>query len=768
MSLVTRLLVLIALAMVPVLAGQLYSLIELQHQRDRAMRADAARYTRLVSADALRLIEGVQGILIAVSEIPFVRSADPAACPAYLQALALRYPEIHNITLINEAAKPVCANTPIPPAATAKDRFDFHEALRTNDFVIGNIIVEPTVPGPRLPVALPFNDGNGHRLVLSVGLDFDWLQKHFGSLPLPLGASLWIADRDGIVVVAPSDPTQVGHPLPPDMRPAMQADSGTFQRVGDDGTAHIVGFDPANIPPVGLVVAVDLSQRELALSADTGSARDLAVLLASMLAAAVLAWFGARHLVSRPLHIVTAVAHEWANGRYDVRARLFDRTSEIGRLGLAFDSMADAVQANQQALERLNQTLEKRVEERTAELLAANLRLEAEMAERLKAEAALRQSQKMEAIGQLTGGIAHDFNNLLTAIGGSIDFMARSLPPSDSRAQRFATLAHESVGRAAKLTHRLLAFARQQPLEIQVVDLTQLVTGMTELLSRVLGEAIEVETILTPCPPPVWSDPAQIENALLNLAVNARDAMPNGGRLTIEVANATLDDKYADDHEVMPGDYVMLAVSDTGLGMSPETIARAFDPFFTTKPVGKGTGLGLSMVYGFAKQSGGYATIDSQPGKGSTIKLYLPRMNAAACAPPPPASIRPSVPDGRGTVLVVEDDPAVRELSIGFLHDLGYVVLSAPDAATALDIVRGNEAVDLIFTDVVLSGDIDGRQLASHALALRPGLRILFTSGYAPATAVPGGGIETGVNLLPKPFSAESLAAKLALVMQGT
>ncbi len=396
--------------------------------------------------------------------------------------------------------------------------------------------------------------------------------------------------------------------------------------------------------------------------------------------------------------------------------------------------------------------------------------LESESRRREQVEEAFRQSQKMEAIGRLTGGIAHDFNNLLTAIGGGIDYLAKPEPKNDERTQRYAAMAREAVQRATTLTHRLLAFARQQPLDMKPVNLNRLVAGMSDLLLRTLGEDVEIETVLAGGLWPAESDAHQLENALLNLAINARDAMPEGGKLTIETQNAHLDAAYAASHsEVEPGQYVQLAVTDTGCGMPADIIDRVFDPFFTTKPVGKGTGLGLSMVYGFVKQSGGHLKIYSEVGRGTTVKLYLPRSRSSPevsgdlarsfhrrCFP-----VR-----GRGTtILVVEDDDAVREFSVGTLQELGYRVIAARDAASALELLRQNNDVGLLFTDVVLPGGLDGRRLAEQARLLRPGLPVLFTTGYTPNAIIHNGMLDAGVDLLPKPFSAATLGAKLGTML---
>ena len=411
----------------------------------------------------------------------------------------------------------------------------------------------------------------------------------------------------------------------------------------------------------------------------------------------------------------------------------------------------------EQRLLDLNAELEARVAERTRAL-------EAEAAERREAEAVIRQMQKMESIGQLTGGIAHDFNNMLAIVTGSLDMAKRRLKGTeDPKVGQSIDNAAEGARRAAVLTQRLLAFSRQQPLEPQALDANRLVSGMTELLRRTIGENIAIETMLAGGLWPCFADPAQLENALINLAVNARDAMPDGGRLIIETANARLDALDAAGADVAPGEYVMLGVTDTGVGMSAEVIERAFDPFYTTKGPGQGTGLGLSQVFGYVKQSGGHVKIHSEPGLGTTLRLYLPRHFGA---PAPAAEERRpagALPQGRSDrlVLVVEDEEQVRVMTVEALRDLGYAVVDAPDGGAALALLDGLGPVDLLFTDVVMPG-MNGRELADQVRAARPETPVLFTTGYTRDAVVHGGMLDPGVAFLAKPFTIDQLARKVA------
>lgn len=399
------------------------------------------------------------------------------------------------------------------------------------------------------------------------------------------------------------------------------------------------------------------------------------------------------------------------------------------------------------------------------ELTGKNTALTREMETREKAEQQIRQMQKMEAVGQLTGGIAHDFNNMLAVVISAMNLAQRKLARGETDIARFIDAATDAASRAAALTARLLAFSRQQPLAPQVVDANRLVTGMSDLLRRALGEAIRIETVLAGGLWRTHADPSQLENALLNLAVNARDAMGLEGKLTVETANSHLDDGYAAAHaEVTPGQYVMIAVTDTGEGMSAEVMAKAFEPFFTTKAAGKGTGLGLSQVFGFVKQSGGHVKIYSEPGEGTTIKIYLPRFFGAeeAVAPAPVRATQPATE----TILLVEDDERVRTATADALSELGYKVVTASGGAEALRKLAETAQVALLFTDIVMP-QMNGRKLAEQAVAARPGLKVIFTTGFTRNAVVHNGVLDHDVHFLAKPFTLDQLAAKLREVLDS-
>ena len=443
------------------------------------------------------------------------------------------------------------------------------------------------------------------------------------------------------------------------------------------------------------------------------------------------------------LYLNNETAREWSADEMAFIREVADRTRAASERRHAERQLAE-----------LAETLERQVEERTAALM--------------EAEAALRQSQKMEAVGQLTGGIAHDFNNLLTGIAGSLEMISKRLAEGRvGETERFITAAQGAARRASALTHRLLAFSRRQTLEPKPTDIRKLALGLEDLIRRTVGPTITVESVHGVGLWPTLVDPGQLENGLLNLCINARDAMPDGGTLTIESGNRWLDQRAAAERNLEPGQYVSLCVSDTGCGMSPDVVERAFEPFFTTKPIGQGTGLGLSMVFGFVQQSGGQVRIYSEQGRGTMVCLYLPRhlgeMEASA-----ETEVREPVPRSQGeTVLVVDDEPTVRMLAVEVLTELGYSAVEAEDGPSGLSILQGERRIDLLITDVGLPGGMNGRQVADAAQRLRPDLQVLFITGYAENAVLSHGHLEPGMHIMTKPFSADELGRRIRSILQG-
>ncbi|VVM55850.1 Sensor histidine kinase RcsC [Pseudomonas fluorescens] len=405
------------------------------------------------------------------------------------------------------------------------------------------------------------------------------------------------------------------------------------------------------------------------------------------------------------------------------------------------------------ALRSLNETLEQRVAERTSELM--------------QAEEKLRQSQKMEAVGQLTGGLAHDFNNLLAGISGALELMATRISQGRfSDVDRYLQTAQGATRRAAALTHRLLAFSRRQTLDPRPTNVNALIEGMSELIQRTVGPSIPLETVGAEDLWPALVDPSQLENALLNLCINSRDAMLNGGRITITTANQWVSAQEAPALDLPAGQYLTLCVSDTGTGMTPEIVAKAFDPFFTTKPIGQGTGLGLSMIYGFAKQSGGQARISSEVGRGTTMCIYLPRyVGDASVQEHAESASAPAATNVGETILVVDDEHTVRMLLVEVLEELGYCVIEAADSAEGLKVLRSGVRIDLLISDVGLPGGMNGRQMADAAREVRPGLKTLFITGYAETAAIAQGHLEPGMHVLTKPFAIDTLVSRVRRLM---
>lgn len=430
-----------------------------------------------------------------------------------------------------------------------------------------------------------------------------------------------------------------------------------------------------------------------------------------------------------------------------------DAGEVIGIIGSSID--VTARKEAEAAVKDLNLTLEHRIQ------IAVR--------EREQIEKTLHHSQKIEAVGQLTGGIAHDFNNLLASISGSLELMQTRLCQGRiADVEKYIAVAQGAVTRAASLTHRLLAFSRRQTLSPQPTEVNALIAGMEELIARAMGPAVEIQIYAAAELWPTVIDQAQLENSLLNLCINARDAMPDGGQIVIRTANVSLERNSALDHELAPGDYLSISVSDTGIGMTPTVVSKAIEPFFTTKPLGSGTGLGLSMVYGFARQSGGDINIRSEEGRGTTVCLYLPRREISLDPIVEAVRSRDLLPGGCGTVLIVDDEPSIRMLVAELLGSLGYSVLEAGDGATGLELLQSDMDIDLLVSDIGLPGAMNGRRMADIAREGRSGLPILFITGYAENSIFEIAHLEYRTEVLTKPFSLEALAARVKALIESS
>jgi signal transduction histidine kinase len=732
MSIRARLLLIALLAtLVPALLVLVHSI----EDREAIVASDTQRLAALAQdkADDLReRILGTAQLHFGLARAGDLASDDRPACSAFLSEVREAHPQYTGILTIRPDGRLFCDSLRTGRELDLNNRDYFRRALSTR----GEVVLEPTfgrLTGRAvMQVAYPARTAQGElRFVLLASLDLTKIAS-VGQQPVP-GARLLIVDDKGLVLAAaPADSagfkpgeSVAGTPL---WRFADQSPAAAVAELAmpDAGLIRWARADTSGIAGARIHVLAGAPHDGIVAAANVRHAQDIALLVVVATGLFLAVWLLAELAIRRPITRMTAMAQQLAAGELGARIDTPLPRGELGTLMSVMNQAAQSLQTQHEDIARLNSRL--------------------------------MQSQRMEAIGQLTGGVAHDFNNLLTVVLGNADLLAE-LSADDPVRRQLAEMIGAAAQRGAALTQQLLAFARKQPLDPSVVDVNLRVVALDPMLRRTLGEHIEIELVRAAGLWPATVDPAQLENALLNLCLNARDAMPSGGKLTLETANAALDQRYADLHpDVAPGQYVMLAVSDTGSGIPAEHLARVFEPFFTTKEKGRGTGLGLAMVYGFAKQSAGHVSIYSEPGHGTTVKLYLPRAPGARPQAEQVAVLEPAIRGGAETVLVVEDDAPVRQLACHELRALGYHVLDASCGADALRIVESDEPIDLLFTDVVMPGGMSGRQLADAARQRRPGLRVLYTSGYTENAIVHHGRLDPGVMLLPKPYRRADLA----------
>jgi len=603
-------------------------------------------------------------------------------------------------------------------------------------------------------VAVPVVRDDEVKWALAAGLVQDDFVGIINAPGVPKDWIVSIVDRNGTHMIRSHNNERfAGKPLVQALVDMVETrTSGTLRTVSLEGIPLISTIQYAPRSGWAAAVGLPVAAIEAPLQASLNQLMIIGILVTAI--ALLLAFMVARSL-DRAMQSLTAAALAIGRG-----TKVVPPHSGIKEV----DAVGDVVTRTAHELNVLTSSLETQVAARTAELSAANTRLTAEMERRQQSEAQLIQMQKIEAIGHLTGGIAHDFNNMLAIVLSSLRLLERRVRRGDFDVQRFVDAAIKGADRAASLTARLLAFSRQQPLAPEVTNGNELISTMGEILHRTIPENIRIETVLAGGLWRTYIDRPGLESAIINLAVNARDAMPDGGKLIIETANVHLDEAYAAAHpDVKPSQYVMIAVSDTGTGMSPEVADRVFDPFFTTKPAGQGTGLGLSQVHGFIKQSGGHVAIDSEPGVGTTVRLYIPRHQRSdsqlTVQEPRPGPEWTQSPSGE-TILVVEDEDAVRKLTVEMLRELGYAALEAANADRALEVMEAYPEISVLITDIVMPG-MNGRILANEVLARRPGLPVLFTTGYTRDAIVHHGVIDPDVHVVIKPYSLEVLSAKL-------
>ncbi|MGD9845188.1 MAG: ATP-binding protein [Variibacter sp.] len=652
--------------------------------------------------------------------------------------------------------RPFGAVLPLTPLAGDK------EVIETKQPFVSDVLFDVVTGAPIYSITVPVIQGNRVTHFLNLSASSQRIVDLI-SPRLEDGGRAGVVGGHGLIL-ARSERNEAfsGRPASPDFLANAQGLEGLWRGVNTSGEAVRTAYARSRLANWIVYVNTSENRVQALLSRALWAVGGVGIVL-TILSLGIAYLFGGR--LSRASEVLTAQAAALGRGEIVPQQRMPVR--ELGDVGREMAAASIALRTRErerdkaeQELRRLSEMLERNVADRTSDLVA-------EMRRREETEGALRQAQKMEAIGQLTGGIAHDFNNMLAIVLGGLEMCQRRLARGEPLLERHIDTAIAGARRAASLTARLLAFARQQPLMPEALDANRLLADMSDLLRRSLGETIELETVLAAGLWRTVADPNQLENAILNLAVNARDAMGEGGKLTIETANTYLDDDYAARAGVKAGQFVMFAVTDTGVGMTSEVIAKAFDPFFTTKSAGLGTGLGLSQVYGFVRQSDGHVSIYSEPGHGTTIKIYLPRSLAMTPGEGDAAEGRDSLPAGdpRVTILVVEDEEGVRKNTTEALRELGYSVLDADGGTAALAVLEKEPPVTLLFTDVVMPG-MNGRKLADEVLRRWPATKVLFTTGYTRNAIVHNAVLDAGVHVIPKPFTLDALARKVAEVLR--
>lgn len=740
MSLRTRLLILVLAAMlVPAI------LVGLRFVQNRASEIDAALANLVASADDIagdldEKIKGTAQLHYGLARARDLDTRDKAACSAFLSDVREEYPQFTGILTIDPDGRLFCDSLRTNRTLDLNDRGYFKQVKGLH----GVVAVEPVfgrLTGLSvLQIAYPVRSEAGAlKFVLLASFNLNkFAEYHYKRLLAE--TEILLVDSKGTVLVAPKgggwrEPVGTSIAGSDLFRFAATPDREAFREVTDrEGRTQVwaVSRSPS-IRKAGLIIMVGRSKDGLVAAANRRLYEDMALLaVASLLLLAGL-WILTTVSIGRQVGRLAVMAKRLGHGDLGARIPPPYPRGELGGLMTLLNDTAESLEQQRAAIADLSQKLS--------------------------------QSQKMEAMGQLTGGVAHDFNNLLTVILGNAEHLADRLA-GNKELRRIAGDIATAAERGSDLTKSLLAFARKQPLRPRDVDLAERVLGMEQLLRRTLGEHIECRFAFDRDLWPASVDPGQLTTALLNLVLNARDAMPEGGKLTVEVRNSSLGESDLDvNGEPRPGDYVMVAVTDTGSGMNSEVASRAFEPFFTTKEVGKGTGLGLSMVYGFAQQSGGLVQMRSEPGQGSVVKLFFPR-TAAALNEPPIAAERSIASDGSQTILLVEDDDMVRAYVESELKTIGYRVIATSNGPAALEMLRQPDEIHLLFTDVVMPGGMFGPELARQAMGLRPDLKVLFTSGYSQDPVKTPDGINA--RILTKPFKRQDLAAMLRSALSST
>jgi signal transduction histidine kinase len=845
-TLLSRLFVLVAVALLPAIALQMYNEFDLRRARQIEVQNQALSLARIAAEEQQQIVQGLRQVLIALSELPSIKARDSQACNAYLAAMKPRFPAFLSFLVTDLNGQSFCnTNSGRKPVGIAARAY-FASALKTGAFTVGEFSKGLTTGRNVIQFALPFygDDGRMGGVIIAL-LDLDWLADYIARKGVPPGAALAITDRNGTYLARyPDNARFVGTKMPGEKFLKMD-ERGAVDILAVDGVERIQGYSVLQADSGGLIVGFGLNKAQAFTEIQNHMQRDILQIALSTSLVLVLTWLGARRFIHRPLGQLVDAANQWRLGEFARRVDI-PEMSEIAQVADAFNTMAEALEHREYELsdakekaeeaaarittifesttdsvlivdrdwrisylnrrawaqiaegrdpigtklweafqdaadtEIFSQLREAMSDQRPASFEAQCLRRgvwyafnafpsseglavyfrditehkHAVEARRLMQEQ-LHQSQKMESVGQLTGGIAHDFNNLLMVVSGNLELIEETA--DNGKVRQFVTAARRAADRGAKLTSQLLAFSRRQRLSPKLVSANELISEFHGIIRQAVGGACEVKLSIDG---PLWLchvDPSLLETALLNLALNGRDAMPDGGVLKIETRNVVLDEGAV--AGCLPGSYVKVSVTDTGCGMPPEIRDRVFEPFFTTKEVGKGTGLGLSMVYGFVRQSGGYVAVESAPGAGTTVALYLPKATQKPDAGV--EAIQPqAIPGGSERILVVEDNEDILEVTSAMLTTFGYRVLCARNGAEAIQMLESAQEFELLFSDIVMPNGMNGVELAREARRLSKGIKILLTSGYARDVLERHGAVDE-FPIIDKPYRLADLARQL-------
>jgi signal transduction histidine kinase/CheY-like chemotaxis protein/HAMP domain-containing protein len=846
----SRLFVLVAVALLPAIAIQAYNEFDLRRARQIEVQNQALGLARLAAAEQQQIVQGIRQVLVAMSEIPSIKTRDSHACNAYLATMHPRFPAFITILVTDLKGSSFCdTNSDHKPISIA-ERGYFTSVLKTGAFTVGEFSKGLSTGQRVIQFALPFYGDDGSMAgVIVAGLSLDWLADYIAQKGTPAGAALAITDRNGTYLARyPDNSRFIGKKMPGE-KYLKTDERGTIDLLAIGGAEWVEGYSALGADSGGLIICFGLNKEMAFAGIRDRTQRGIFLIALSTSLVLVMTCLGARRFIQRPLGQLVDAANQWRLGKYAQRVNIRDR-SEIAAVANAFNTMADALERRELELSEAKESAEDAaaritmIFESTTDGVVTvdwncrisffNQRAWAQIAEgreligmdlhealldaadtdifsqfrqamseqrpvsgevpcahravwyafnafpsseglavffrditehkhaveaRRLAEEQLHQSQKMESVGQLTGGIAHDFNNLLTVVSGNLELIEDAT--DDGRVRRLAAAARRATDRGARLTAQLLAFSRRQRLHPKFVNANNLISEFQGLIRQAVGAGCELKLRTDE---QLWQchiDPLLLETALLNLSLHGRDAMPDGGVLQIETQNVVVGEGAVTG--CLSGSYVRLCVTDTGRGMPPEVRARAFEPFFTTKEVGKGTGLGLSMVYGFVRQSEGHVTIESTPGMGTTVALYLPKATRMADAEAKAVQAN-AIQGGHERILVVEDDEDLLEATSAMLTTFGYRVLCARNGAEAVQMLEGDEEFELLFSDIMMPNGMNGVELARQARQLRKEIKVLLTSGYA------GDALERyqavgEFPIIDKPFYLADLAQRLQSIL---